>query len=140
MKTTTDYMIGNTAIQIVNTGKKIKIVDVEKQKVRKRFWKKFCLTLLTGSIVLTSCFYVVNLQNTKVFLDKQVYVLQGQIDDLEKENIILEKENEKVKIDYDEVYQKARELGMVFPTYKQLYYYDANKSTAVRINQSCMGE
>ena len=48
MKITTDYVIGNTAIQIVNTGKRIKIVDVEKRARKKRFWKRCCVTLLTG--------------------------------------------------------------------------------------------
>ena len=35
MKVTMDYVVGNTAIQIVNTGKKVKIVDVEKQKKKR---------------------------------------------------------------------------------------------------------
>ena len=37
MKVTMDYVVGNTAIQIVNTGKKVKIVDVEKQKKKRKF-------------------------------------------------------------------------------------------------------
>ena len=118
MKITTDYVIGNTAIQIVNTGKRIKIVDVEKRARKKRFWKRCCITFLTGILILSSCFYVVDLQNTKVFLDKQVYALEGQIDTLEKENLILTKKN--------------------FPTNDQIYYYDAGKSTAVRINPSSL--
>ena len=28
MKITTDYIVGNTAIQIVNTGKRIKVIDI----------------------------------------------------------------------------------------------------------------
>ena len=50
MRITTDYMIGNTAIQIVNTGRKIKIVDVEKQRTKKRFLKWFCITAATDAV------------------------------------------------------------------------------------------
>ena len=32
MKVTMDYVVGNTAIQIVNTGKKVKIVDVKNRR------------------------------------------------------------------------------------------------------------
>lgn len=138
MKITTDYVIGNTAIQIVNTGKRIKIVDVEKRARKKRFWKRCCVTLLTGILILSSCFYVVDLQNTKVFLDKQVYALEGQIDTLEKENLILTKKNSGNVFNYNEIFQKARKMGMNFPTNDQIYYYDAGKSTAVRINPSSL--
>ena len=32
MKTTMEYMVGNTAVQIVNTGKRIKVIDIKKEK------------------------------------------------------------------------------------------------------------
>lgn len=134
MRITTDYMIGNTAIQIVNTGKKIKIVDVEKQKTRKRFMKWLCITMVTALITFAGCFYVVRLQNTKVFLDRQVYALQGQITDLEKENSVLKRENEQEAIDYDKVFQQALVMGMNFPKQEQLHVYQSEKSTAVRLN------
>ena len=37
MKSTTEYMIGNTAVQIVNKGKRICVVDVKKGN-RKAGW------------------------------------------------------------------------------------------------------
>ena len=43
MKVTMDYVVGNTAIQIVNTGKKVKIVDVEKQKKKRKFIKQWII-------------------------------------------------------------------------------------------------
>lgn len=140
MRITTDYMIGNTAIQIVNTGRKIKIVDVEKQRTKKRFLKWFCITAATVFISFFICFYVVRLQNMKVFLDRQVYSLEGQIEELEKENLILERQNEEKPIDYKAVYRKALAMGMKFPKQEQLYLYQSDKSTAVRINSSQFGE
>lgn len=136
MKITTDYLIGNTAIQIVNTGRKIKVIDVEKKAMKTRFWKKCCMMVLTGAIILSSCFYVVDLQNTKVFLDKQVYALEGEIDALEKENLVLSKKTTGNVVSYDEILRKARKMGMDFPTNEQIFYYNAGKSTAVRVNSS----
>lgn len=134
MKATMDYMVGNTAIQIVNTGKKIKIIDVEKEKVKRRFWKKLLLVLAVGIMMFSSCFYVVKLQNTETLLDRQIYDLKGQIEDLQHENTVLEKENEDQEIDYKTIYKKALEMGMKFPSNNQIYEYHVDKSTAVRIN------
>lgn len=133
MKTTMDYMVGNTAIQIVNTGRKIKIVDVEKRKVKKRFWKRFFVISLFAAALMMACFHVVRLENHKVLLDQQVYALQAQVENLEKENLVLEKQNEGVAIDYQDIYSKARNLGMKFPTDQQIQTYTVEKSTAVRM-------
>ena len=46
MKVTMDYVVGNTAIQIVNTGKKVKIVDVEKQKKKRNLGFKSILYVI----------------------------------------------------------------------------------------------
>ncbi len=133
MKTTMDYMIGNTAIQIINTGNKIKVIDVEKRKIRKKFWGRFILVSLLSAILAVTCFYVVQLENRKVLLDKQIYSLQAQIEDLEKENLVLEKQNSETPIDYQDIFTRARELGMQFPTNQQIETYTVEKSTAVRL-------
>lgn len=133
MKTTMDYMIGNTAIQIINTGNKIKVIDVEKRKIRKKFWGRFILVSLLTAILAVTCFYVVQLENRKVLLDKQVYALQAQIEELEKENLVLEKQNSETPIDYQDIFTRARELGMRFPTNQQIETYTVEKSTAVRL-------
>lgn len=133
MKTTMDYMVGNTAIQIVNTGRKIKIVDVEKRVVKKRFWKRFFMVSFIAAALMVACFYVVRLENQKVLLDQQVYELQAQVKDLEKENLVMEKQNEEVPIDYQDIYNRALGLGMKFPTEQQVQTYTVEKSTAVRM-------
>lgn len=134
MKTTMDYMVGNTAIQIINTGKKIKIVDVEKEKVRKKFLARLILVTLIAAMLMVTCFYVVQLQNRRALLDREIYTLQTQVEDLQKENLVLEKQNAEVAIDYEDIYNKALELGMRFPTNQQIQTYTVEKSTAVRIN------
>lgn len=133
MKTTLDYMVGNTAIQIIHTGKKIRVVDVEKEKVRKIFLARFILVTVIAVLLIVTCFYVVQLQNDKVLLDQKIYTLQGQVEDLKKENIVLEKQNEEAAIDYEEIYRRALALGMRFPTNDQMHTYTVEKSTAVRM-------
>lgn len=133
MKTTLDYMVGNTAIQIVNTGKRIKVIDVEKEKNRKRFWKRFFIVSFMAALLTVTCFHVVKMENHKVLLDRQVYRLRSQINVLEKENVILRRQNEEVAIDYNEIFERAKGLGMRFPTNRQLETYTVEKSTAVRM-------
>lgn len=136
MKITTDYIVGNTAIQIVNTGKKIKVVDVEKEKKKKDFLKAALLTVVSTAVLLACCFLIVTLHNTSNMLDQKNYALKSEIDELERKNAVLTRESENVEIDYKELYKKAKEMGMDFPTSDQVYEYDAEKSTAVRINPS----
>lgn len=134
MKITTDYMVGNTAIQIINTGKKIKIVDVEKEKKKKHFLRIAIFTLASSAFILSSCFYIVNLHSTSTMLDKENFALRSEIDKLERENTVLIKETESVSLDYKELYRRAKKLGMRFPSREQVYLYDVEKSTAIRIN------
>ena len=136
MKTTMDYMIGNTAIQLVNTGKKIKIIDVEKQKIRRSIIKSLVISIAIVTLFIVCCFYIVKLENQKVLLDQSVYSLQCQIDSIEKENKVLQKEQQEVAVDYDQIYKKALALGMKFPTNEQVGTYTPEKSTAVRISNS----
>lgn len=136
MKTTTDYMIGNTAIQIINTGRKIKVIDVEKEKKKRHFVKILFVTLIGSIFFLYSCFYIVKLHNTSTMLDRQNYILQGEIRHLEEENAVLIKETENITVDYRELYKKAKELGMKFPKKGQVYQYQAERGTTVKINDA----
>lgn len=134
MKTTMDYMVGNTAIQIINKGKKIKVVDVKKEKIRRSIVKHLALSLIITGLLVSSCFYVVRLENQKVLLNQSVYTLQLQVEEMAKENVMLQKEEEEVPMDYEVILKKALALGMNFPTNQQIGTYSAEKSTAVRVN------
>ncbi len=134
MKNTMDYIVGDTAIRIVNTGKKIKVINVRKEKIKKKLFRRLWVMMVTGSIMIFCCFSVVNLENTRVTLNQKVYDLRNEITQLEKENKALSKEIEDTDIDYDDIMEKAEELGMSFPKAGQLYRYKVKKSTAVKIN------
>ena len=130
MKVTMDYVVGNTAIQIVNTGKKVKIVDVEKQKKKRKFIKQWIIASAASLVLILSCFQIVRMENQEVLLNKQVYKLASQIDVLEKENLALKKQEADVTISYDDLFAS---LGMKFPTNCQVQTYTVEKSTAVRL-------
>ena len=52
MKYTTDYVIGNTAIQIVETGRRIKVIDVERRREKKvRIRNVLLMTVLTVLLI-----------------------------------------------------------------------------------------
>ncbi len=140
MKITTDYVVGNTAIQIVNTGKKIKVIDIDKEKKKRYFLKLVFITLAASIFFVGSCFSIVKLQNTSTMLDKQNYLLRTEIEALQKENAVLQRENENIAVDYKELYKKAKRLGMKFPAEGQVYRYNAEKSTAVRIGGARPGK
>lgn len=66
MKSTTEYMIGNTAVQIVNKGKRICVVDVKKRKQKGRMVKRGLVTVIMAAMLTVACFYVVRLNNQQV--------------------------------------------------------------------------
>lgn len=135
MKYTTDYMVGNTAFQIVNKGKKIIVVDVEKEKARKRFWRKCLFTLAAGICMFFICLNFVNLENNRILLNDEVYAMQGEISELESEISTMEKMGEQNAVDFSSILKQAKAMGMRFPKENQVCYYKADKSTAVRINK-----
>lgn len=134
MKNTTDYMVGNTAFQIINKGKKIIVVDVEKEKARKQFIRKSILTLAAGFVVFLICLGFVHLENNRVLLDRQLYEMREEVSEMEGELQVLEKESEQKEVDFADIFHKAKKMGMRFPQLRQVCYYKADKSTAVRIN------
>lgn len=133
MKSTTEYMIGNTAVQIVNKGKRICVVDVEKRKQKGRMVKRGLVTVIMAAVLTVACFYVVRLNNQQVILGDSVQRLQDQVTVLKEKTEEMKREASDAALDYDTIFSKAKKLGMKFPKQDQVYDYKVQKSTAVRV-------
>lgn len=133
MKSTTEYMIGNTAVQIVNKGKRICVVDVEKRKLKGRIVKRGLVTVIMAAMLTVACFYVVRLNNQQVILGDSVQRLQDQVTVLKEKTEEMKREASDAALDYDTIFFKAKKLGMKFPKQDQVYDYKVQKSTAVRV-------
>lgn len=133
MKSTTEYMIGNTAVQIVNKGKRICVVDVKKRKQKGRMVKRGLATVIMAAMLAVACFYVVRLNNQQVILGDSVQRLQDQVTVLKEKTEEMKREASDAALDYDTIFSKAKKLGMKFPKQDQVYDYKVQKSTAVRV-------
>ena len=133
MKSTTEYMIGNTAVQIVNKGKRICVVDVKKRKQKGRMVKRGLVTVIMAAMLTVACFYVVRLNNQQVILGDSVQRLQDQVTVLKERTEEMKREASDAALDYDTIFSKAKKLGMKFPKQDQVYDYKVQKSTAVRV-------
>ena len=133
MKSTTEYMIGNTAAQIVNKGKRICVVDVKKRKQKGRMVKRGLVTVIMAAMLTVACFYVVRLNNQQVILGDSVQRLQDQVTVLKEKTEEMKREASDAALDYDTIFSKAKKLGMKFPKQDQVYDYKVQKSTAVRV-------
>ncbi len=133
MKSTMEYMIGNTAVQIVNKGKRICVVDVEKRKQKGRMVKRGLVTVIMAAMLTVACFYVVRLNNQQVILGDSVQRLQDQVTVLKEKTEEMKREASDAALDYDTIFSKAKKLGMKFPKQDQVYDYKVQKSTAVRV-------
>lgn len=133
MKSTTEYMIGNTAVQIVNKGKRICVVDVKKRKQKGRMVKRGLVTVIMAAMLTVACFYVVRLNNQQVILGDSVQRLQDQVTVLKEKTEEMKREASDATLDYDTIFSKAKKLGMKFPKQDQVYDYKVQKSTAVRV-------
>ena len=133
MKSTTEYMIGNTAVQIVNKGKRICVVDVKKRKQKGRMVKRGLVTVIMAAMLTVACFYVVRLNNQQVILGDSVQRLQDQVTVLKEKIEEMKREASDAALDYDTIFSKAKKLGMKFPKQDQVYDYKVQKSTAVRV-------
>lgn len=131
MKSTTEYMIGNTAVQIVNKGKRICVVDVKKRKQKGRMVKRGLVTVIMAAMLTVACFYVVRLNNQQVILGDSVQRLQDQVTVLKEKTEEMKREASDAALDYDTIFSKAKKLGMKFPKQDQVYDYKVQKSTAV---------
>jgi hypothetical protein len=128
-----EYMIGNTAVQIVNKGKRICVVDVEKRKQKGRIVKRGLVTVIMAAMLTVACFYVVRLNNQQVILGDSVQRLQDQVTVLKEKTEEMKREASDAALDYDTIFSKAKKLGMKFPKQDQVYDYKVQKSTAVRV-------
>ena len=133
MKSTTEYMIGNTAVQIVNKGKRICVVDVKKRKQKGRMVKRGLVTVIMAAMLTVAYFYVVRLNNQQVILGDSVQRLQDQVTVLKEKTEEMKREASDAALDYDTIFSKAKKLGMKFPKQDQVYDYKVQKSTAVRV-------
>ena len=133
MKSTTEYMIGNTAVQIVNKGKRICVVDVKKRKQKGRMVKRGLVTVIMAAMLTVACFYVVRLNNQQVILGDSVQRLQDQVTVLKEKTEEMKRDASDAALDYDTIFSKAKKLGMKFPKQDQVYDYKVQKSTAVRV-------
>lgn len=133
MKSTTEYMIGNTAVQIVNKGKRICVVDVKKRKQKGRMVKRGLVTVIMAAMLTVACFYVVRLNNQQVILGDSVQRLQDQVTVLKEKTEEMKREASDAALDYDTIFSKAKKLGMKFPKQDQVYDYKVQKSTAVQV-------
>ena len=133
MKSTTEYMIGNTAVQIVNKGKRICVVDVKKRKQKGRMVKRGLVTVIMAAMLTVACFYVARLNNQQVILGDSVQRLQDQVTVLKEKTEEMKREASDAALDYDTIFSKAKKLGMKFPKQDQVYDYKVQKSTAVRV-------
>lgn len=135
MKSTTEYMIGNTAVQIVNKGKRICVVDVEKKKRKGQMIKRGFATVTMAAMLTVACFYVVWLNNQQVMLGDSVQRLQDQVTVLKEKTEEMKREASDAALDYDTIFSRAKKLGMKFPKQDQVYDYKVQKSTAVRVKK-----
>ena len=140
MKAISEYTIGNTAVRIVDNGRKIRVINVEQQKKRKSFRMTALAIFAAAVLSLSSCLWMVSYQSTSTMLDRQVFRLKNEVEMMERENKVLEKKLEDESISYDRIYKKALEMGMDFPKNKHVMYYTYKKGTAIKLFQSHPGE
>ena len=132
MKVVSDYLIGNTAVKIVDTGRRIRVINVEQAAHRKSARKTAFAILCAAVLTLSSSLAMVSLQSEQTFLDKRVYSLKSEVDALERENRVLEKKLEDEEISYNKIYKKALAMGMDFPTNERVKSYTCKKGSAIR--------
>lgn len=134
MKAVSEYVIGNTAVRIVDTGRRIRVIDIEQEHKRKQFRKTVVATVLAATLSFATSLSVVSFQNSQTLLDRQIYSLKTEIDHLERENKVLEKKNEEnEKLSYAKVLKKAKAMGMHFPKKQAVKQYTYRKGTAVKM-------
>lgn len=137
MKAVSEYVVGNTAIRIIDTGRRIRVIDVEKRQEQKQFRKAVIATALAAILSFATSLTVVGFHNSQTLLDKQIYSLKSEIDTLERENKILEKKNEEQeKLSYKKIYKRATAMGMHFPKDQQVETYVYKKGSAIRLYQA----
>ncbi len=134
MKAVSEYIIGTTAVKIVDTGRRIRVIDIEKEHERKQFKKTVVAMIFAAILSFATSLSVVSFHNSQTLLDKQIFTLRSEIDSLERENKVLEKENEeKEKLSYNKILKKATAMGMGFPTKQRVKTYVYKKGSGIKI-------
>lgn len=124
MKAVSECLIGNVAVRIVDTGRSIRVINIEKATEKRRFRKTVLAIILTAVLSLTTSLSVVNRQNSRTSLEKQVFALKSDIESIEQENLTLEKKIEEAEhLSYRAVYKRALAMGMDFPKNGQVKKY-----------------
>lgn len=136
MKAISSYTIGNTAVKIIDNGRRIRVVDVEKETRKKNIHKHVMIFFMAAFLTLSSSLFMVSYQHSKTVLDKKIYTLKTEIDSLERENIALEKSINDKTIDYDKIYREALAMGMHFPKSRDIRYYSYHKGSAIRLYEA----
>ncbi len=128
-------MVGNTAVQIISTGSKIKVINVEEHRRRKTALRDILLVLILGTFLVGICYSIIEQSNQSVLLSREIVSLNTDIEQLEKEKGDLQNQQEET-IDYDQLFEDAKtRFGMTFPSNNQVYTYDSSKSNAIRTHE-----
>lgn len=132
MKTYTECIIGNTAVKIAMTNRKIKVINVERQYKIRHFLINTIVIIMLSIFLVGCCTFIIQRSSQNVLLEKEIASLNTQIGQLEKEVDDLSGLQEDIP-QYGPLYKEAlEELGMVFPIKSQIYYYESKKSNMIR--------
>lgn len=123
MKYTTDFIVGNTAMKIVEKGNHIKVIDVEEQREKRSLLGRILLVTVLSILLVSGCYSVITKSSQSVLLSRQISALNVEIEQLQKEKSDLE--NSQIDaIDYDKIMEEAvTKYGMSFPENDQIYTY-----------------
>ncbi|MCR4605275.1 MAG: hypothetical protein K5639_04675 [Eubacterium sp.] len=134
MRAETQYVIEGTAVKIVDTGRCIRVINVEQQKAKRYFFKTLMIIIISAFLTFSASLFLVDHTHTKVLLDKNIYTLKTEIKNLEHENTILQKNiEEKKPIDYNKILEKAHSMGMDFPTNDRVETYRYRKGSSIKV-------
>ena len=135
MRASTNCEIGNNAVKIVETKRRIKVINVKKRKNKRQVVRNVLIAVALCATLVFCCSSVIHTCNKSLFVKQNICALNNQIDQLEKEKRDLLNEGDKARLNYGEVYSLAKnKLGMSFPTANQVYYYKSQKGTMIRAN------
>lgn len=140
MKAVTEYVIGNTAVKIVDTGRRIRVIDVEQQKERIHFAKTAIAVVVAAALSFITCLSVVNFQHSKTCLDRNIFTLKAEIETLERENKTLEKKVQERELPYNKIYKKAIAMGMDFPKNDHVKQYTYKKGSGIHLYHAPTGQ
>ncbi|MBO6107909.1 MAG: hypothetical protein J6P16_00720 [Eubacterium sp.] len=134
MKAVSDYIIGSTAVKIIDTGRRIRVIDVKKQTEKKHFIKISVAVIIAAALSLFSSLGVVRYSNSESILNKKNYILKTQIERLQRDNDCMLKNLEENSLSYSEIFDRATHMGMRFPSGKNIRTYKYKKGSCIRMH------